>query len=98
MTKELNIIRSYAVDSLNYGRKSGNKNAIQRGQDVLFSCDQISDYYAKVNTILNHSKGQQLALDQIESKMVDVYAEKLAPENFKSHHEWLKAIDNFFYE
>ena len=98
MNKELNIIRSYAIDSLNYGRKSGNKAATQRGSEVMYACDKIEEFYGKITNVLDHTKAQQIALDKIESNMVDVYASKLSPDKFDSHTDWLQAIDKFFYE
>jgi hypothetical protein len=42
--KEINVIKKYAQDSIDYGKKSGNETALKRGNAVLLSITRIGLY------------------------------------------------------
>ena len=84
MTDEINIIRAYANDSLNYGKKSGNVKATKRGTDVLFALSKLEDDLKKVEHLNKLIHANQRTLLQVE----DTFAKRIDPSNYDTMEEW----------
>ena len=83
MQQSLNIIKSYAKDSLSYGRKSGNKIAIKRGQEVGFAAANLEKHLQNLNKVVAKLKDEAIRIDSV------------MPDKFDTAQDWQKAVKEF---
>jgi hypothetical protein len=84
MQHEINIIRAYAKDSLDYGKRSGNAKAIKRGSEVLIALEKIQDGLGKVGHLNKLIHTNQRSLLYVEED----FAKRIDPGNYDTLEEW----------
>ena len=85
--KAIKVIESYANDSIEYGKRSGNAKALKRGTDVIYALNSIKDElkdYQQLNSLI---VANQSSLLEVES----IFARKIDPGNYKNLEDWKAA-------
>ena len=82
MQQSLNIIKSYAKDSLLYGRKSGNKVAVKRGQEVGFAAANLEKHLQNLNNVVAKLKNEAIRiailLNAVANFSISIFAKTLS--------------------
>lgn len=84
MNKELNIIRAYAKDSLEYGNRTGNIKAKKRGEEVLFALSKIEESLKEVQHLNDLIVANQRTLLHVEND----FTRRIDPGNYDNIEEW----------
>ena len=84
MKQSIAIIKAYANDSLAYGKRANNANAIKRGNEVLFALNKIEEELDKVHNLQKLILINQRSLLYVEAD----FAKRIDPGNYDTLDEW----------
>ena len=84
MEQAFKTIKSYANDSISYGKKSGNAKALIRGNDVLFAILKIEAEFDKIGDLHKLLLTNKQALLYVEED----FAKRIDPGNYNTLEEW----------
>lgn len=76
--KELNVIRYYAADSIEYGEASGNKIALRRGTEVDSALKKIETYIDYMKLVASEAQ----MIEDLNVRLMSDMMKRLDPDPF----------------